>query len=265
MLLLVLVLLLMRMGMLRVWVVLLVLVLQEALAHVLVVVVRRAELVRGTARVVGIVGSATISVRSAARASNVCEAGDVVAWCTAVDAAAPPPDDGAGVDLAEVRGDSDFEFRIPTEQSTIYALIIDEQREYFHGKVAQFFYRQRYESFAGDGVASSSRHISRANSHQVLRSASHHSLKSQPSSRRLSQAANPLTLQWLLSCEKEIAFHAEQAGLWSLAMRAYLHAAILSRRLGDHRHFVGGLLEAFKIVKCCEQDSGESITPLSLS
>lgn len=174
-------------------------------------------------------------------------------------------DDGAGVDLAEVRGDSDFEFRIPTEQSTIYALIIDEQREYFHGKVAQFFYRQRYESFAGDGVASSSRHISRANSHQVLRSASHHSLKSQPSSRRLSQAANPLTLQWLLSCEKEIAFHAEQAGLWSLAMRAYLHAAILSRRLGDHRHFVGGLLEAFKIVKCCEQDSGESITPLSLS
>eukprot|EP01033_Poteriospumella_lacustris_P004241 gene4241-3025_t len=51
------------------------------------------------------------------------------------------------------------QFLIPTEQSTIYALIIDEQREFFHGKVAQYYYERQHatrSTAAGYGSSSSS-------------------------------------------------------------------------------------------------------------
>jgi hypothetical protein len=169
--------------------------------------------------------------------------------------------DDAFLGLEEVRFDTEFEFRIPTEQSTIYSLIIDEQREYFHGKIAQYFYRLRYDNTdfgAAASVSTSARHES---SIPLSRASS---LKSH-SSKRLSHVGNKLTLQWLLSCEQEISFHAEQAKLWSLAMRAYLHVGILSRRLHNIRQFVGGMLEAYKIVRCCEHESGDTVTPLPLS
>eukprot|EP01033_Poteriospumella_lacustris_P003339 gene3339-2467_t len=121
----------------------------------------------------------------------------------------------------------DYEFLIPTEQSIIYSLIVDEQREYFHGKVAQFHYQDWLRQKTHTGSEAELRHLSRL--------------------------------------VNDVAYHAEQASLWVLAMRGYGFASGLERLLSNPRRSMEHLMECYKIFKCYEQESGYLITPLPLS
>lgn len=120
-------------------------------------------------------------------------------------------------------GAEEFEFQIAMEQSTIYSLIVDEQREYFHGKVAQFYF-QRW------------------------------------------MHADPATyVECALREFLVMAYHAEQAALWPLALRAFLQSSVFESIMGKTREFMASILECYKVYRCFEQESGTSVTPFPLA
>lgn len=154
-------------------------------------------------------------------------------------------------------GNVEYEFLIPTEQSTIYALIIDEQREFFHGKVAQYYYeRQHPTRSAAAGNGSSSNNGGGGNKTPL----------SDRSGAFLDaiKEMSPIEAVAKLEDVKEIAFHAEQAGLWAVAMRAYMEAADVELSLGrSTQSRMSLLLDAFNVYKCCEHDADERIVPFA--
>lgn len=157
-----------------------------------------------------------------------------------------------------------YEFFIPTEQATIYSLIIDELREYFHGKIAQYFYQQIAKQNLGTSMVGSLDSASKFSSIVMTES----SVGNGIGSAQLLSPGGPMSrhqmmLNWL-SMEQEVSFHAEQANLWPVAMRSNMEIATLERLMQNHRGMVSGLIDAFKVFKCFEQDSGEVLTPLSL-
>lgn len=162
-----------------------------------------------------------------------------------------------------------FEFCIPTEQSTIYSLVIDELREYFHGKIAQYFYCKIAEKRLDDVVFKPSSFktvLSASSKRRAASSAAADATPAVPEDEGPANAATEADLTekiraWLV-LEIEIAYHAEQANLWPVAMRANMCVAMLERRMKNHRGMISALLEAFKVFKCYEQESETLLTPI---
>lgn len=142
-----------------------------------------------------------------------------------------------GSDPMENDSNVNYEFQIPTEQSTIYALIIDEQREDFHSKVAQY-YHEKWNPNEKDGL--------------------------EPDERTKEGIAPRELMVSIQEDVKELAFHALRAGLWTVAMRSFMQAAEMELSLeNDSKARMSLLLDAFHTFKCYEQDANEVIAPFA--
>lgn len=109
----------------------------------------------------------------------------------------------------EMIRDSWFEFQIPLEQATIYGLLVDEQKNYFHERVASYYLQNVIKTKKKNRIDTAL--PDNFNAIPVLDS-----------------HFNSIVSQLIIDRLEE-AFHWERSFLWSRAIRAYMHAAKLAK------------------------------------